>query len=88
MVRGAVTRNASNTQLIAELKEQVRRAEYASEEYRKQLEVLQTRFDEISRETIDAEERIHQHQSKIEGLERSLKDSARQQRETEQEHES
>ena len=79
---------ASNAQLIEDLKEQVQKAEQASEQYRKQLEILQARFDEISGETTAAEERAHQHESKIEELETLLKDSTRQKREVEQEHES
>lgn len=79
---------ASNAQLIADLKEQVQKAELASEQYSKQLEVLQARFDEISNETTAAEEQTLQQQSKIEELQSLLKDSARQNREIEQEHES
>lgn len=78
---------ASNAQLIADLKEQVRKAEKASEQYHKQVEILQARFDEISGETTAAEERAQQHESKIEELEYMLKDSARQKRESDQEHE-
>ena len=78
---------ASNAQLVAELKEQVQKAEQASEHYRKQLEILQARFDEISGDTTAAEERAQQHQAKVEELQFMLKDSARQKRESEQEHE-
>lgn len=79
---------ASNAQLIAELKEQVQKAEQASEHYHKQLEILQARFDEISGDTNAAEERAQRHQSKIEELQLMLKDSARQKREIEQDYES
>lgn len=78
---------ASNSQLIAELKEQVQKAEQASEHYHKQLEILQLRFDEISSDTAAAEERAQQHQSKIVELQLMLKDSVRQKRESEQDHE-
>jgi hypothetical protein len=78
---------ASNAQLIAELKEQVQKAEQASEQYHKQLEILQARFDEISGDTTAAEERAQQHQSTIVELQSMLKDSTRQKRESEQDHE-
>ena len=79
---------SSNAQLIAELKEQVQKAELASEQYHRQLEVLQARFDEISGDTVAAEERAQQQDAKIAELQSLLKESSRQKRESEQEHES
>lgn len=79
---------ASNAQLIAELNEQVQRAENASEQYRKQIEVLQLRLEEIVKEQTASEEMEHHRQEEVKTLRAELKDSIRQHRETEQSHES
>ena len=78
---------AQNVELIAQLKDQVRRAEDASEQYRKQVEVLQARLDEITEEQTTAEEREYSRRSEVDGLQAEAKESARQRRELEQSHE-
>jgi uncharacterized coiled-coil protein SlyX len=79
-------RNA-NAQLIAELKEQVQKAEQASDNYRKQLEVLQKRLDDFAEDQIAVEEREQKRQTELDTLLIDLKDSVRQRRELEQSHE-
>ncbi|EXJ95366.1 hypothetical protein A1O1_00487 [Capronia coronata CBS 617.96] len=72
-----------NAQLIADLKEQVQRAEQASEQYRKQLEMMQQRLDEAAAEQTSAEERDYQRQSELDRLKAEIKDLNRQRRELE-----
>lgn len=80
-------RNA-NAQLMADLKEQVQRAEQASEQYRKQLESMQQRLDDATNEQTAAEERDFQRQTELDKLRAEVKDSARQRRELEMSHDS
>ncbi|EXJ89297.1 hypothetical protein A1O3_02363 [Capronia epimyces CBS 606.96] len=74
---------SANAQLIADLKEQVQRAEQASEQYRKQLEIMQRRLDETAAEQTSAEERDYQRQTELDRLRAEIKDLTRQRRELE-----
>ena len=74
---------ATNAQLIANLKDQVQRAEKASEQYRKHLESLQQRLDESANEQTAAEERELQKQTELDGLRGDTKEAARRNRELE-----
>ena len=78
---------AENAQLVAELKEQLQKAELASEQYQKQLEVLQLRLDEVLIDQTRLEEQNHQRDAEIQALRANAKDFARQKREMEQFHE-
>jgi len=71
------------SQLIADLKEQVERAEQASEHYRRQLEALQHRLDEATDQQTAAEERDFAVRTQIDKLLAEVKDSARQKRDME-----
>lgn len=72
-----------NNQLIADLKEQVERAEQASEHYRKQLEILQQRLDDSTDQQTAAEERDFSARTQIDKLAAEVKDSVRQRRDME-----
>ena len=78
---------AENAQLVAELKEQLQKAELASDQYQKQLEVLQMRLDEVFADQSRLEEQSHQREMEIQALQANAKDLARQKREMEQFHE-
>lgn len=78
---------AQNAALIEELKEQLQKAESASEQYRKQLEVLQLRLDEAIAEQTRLEDQAHEKESKIEALNSEIREHARQLRDLEQAHE-
>lgn len=78
---------SARAQLMANLKEQVQRAEQASEQYRKQLEIMQQRLDEAATEQTTAEERDYQRQTEVDRLRAEIKESARQHRELEVAHE-
>ncbi|KIX05898.1 uncharacterized protein Z518_03871 [Rhinocladiella mackenziei CBS 650.93] len=74
---------SANAQLIADLKEQVHRAEQASEQYKKQLEGMQQRLDEAATEQTASEERDYQRQTELDRLKAEIKDLTRQCRELE-----
>ena len=77
---------AANADLIAQLRDQVKRAEEASSRYRQQIDVLQRRLDEIIEEQTAAEEREYQRQSQVDSLMAEMKDLGRQNRDIQQSH--
>jgi chromosome segregation ATPase len=79
---------AQNVALIDELREQLQKAETASDQYQKQLGVLQMRLDEAISEQGKLEDQAHERDSRVETLNNEIKDQARQIREMEQNHES
>ena len=78
---------AQNAALIGELKEQLQKAETASEQYRKQLGVLQLRLDEAVSEQGKLEDQGHEKDGKIDKLNTEIRDHVRQIRDLEQSHE-
>lgn len=78
----------ANAQLISDLREQLQRAEQASEHYRKQLEGLQHRLDDATNEQTAAEERDFARQTELDKLRAEIKEAARYNREIETAHES
>jgi chromosome segregation ATPase len=78
---------AQNAALIEDLKEQLQKAETASEQYQKQLGVLQMRLDEAVSEQTKLEDQGHERDSKIEALNGEIRDHVRQIRDLEQAHE-
>ncbi|OAX78667.1 hypothetical protein ACJ72_07023 [Emergomyces africanus] len=78
---------AQNTALIDELKEQVQKAETVSDQYRKQLGVLQLRLDEAVSEQGRLEEQAHEKASASSALQGEVKELTRQIRDLQQAHE-
>ncbi|KAL4878965.1 hypothetical protein BJY04DRAFT_220561 [Aspergillus karnatakaensis] len=78
---------AQTAALIEDLKEQLQKAETASEQYRKQLGVLQMRLDESITEQAKLEDQGHERDSKIDSLNGEIRDQVRQIRDLEQAHE-
>ena len=78
---------AQNAALIEDLKEQLQKAESASEQYRKQLGVFQMRLDEAVSEQGKLEDHSHERDSKIEVLNGEIREHVRQIRDLEQSHE-
>ena len=72
---------AERISLMDELRSRVQKAETASEEYQRQLNLLQTRLDESQQEQGKLEEQLHQSNLNIEELESDRALSARQKRE-------
>ncbi|KAK7550167.1 hypothetical protein IWX49DRAFT_237346 [Phyllosticta citricarpa] len=69
--------------LINDLKEQLQKAEASSEEYKKQIEVLKARLDEAIQDQAKLEERVHEEEERVEGLENEKRETVRQRRELE-----
>ncbi|KAJ6062304.1 uncharacterized protein N7446_006424 [Penicillium canescens] len=79
---------AQNAALIEDLRSQLQKAETASEQYQKQLGVLQMRLDEAISEQSKLEDQAHERDSRIEVLNNEIRDQGRQIRDLEQNHES
>jgi chromosome segregation ATPase len=77
---------AQNAALIEDLREQLQKAETASEQYQKQLGVLQMRLDEAVAEQAKLEDQAHEKDSKLDALGAQIRDHARQLRDMEQAH--
>ncbi|PGH18995.1 hypothetical protein AJ79_00028 [Helicocarpus griseus UAMH5409] len=75
---------AQNAALIDELKEQVQKAETVSDQYRKQLGVLQLRLDDAVSEQGRLEEQAHEKDSSLAALQAEVKELTRQIRDLEQ----
>ncbi|EAS35678.2 uncharacterized protein CIMG_01032 [Coccidioides immitis RS] len=78
---------AANSTLIGELRQQVQKAETVSDQYRKQLGVLQMRLDDAVGEQTRFEEQAHEKDGKINSLHDEVKELSRQLREMEQAYE-
>ena len=72
---------AEHVSLMDELRSRVQKAETASEEYQRQLNLLQARLDESQQEQGKLEDRLHQSNMNIEELESDRALSTRQRRE-------
>ncbi|KAJ5485610.1 hypothetical protein N7539_005598 [Penicillium diatomitis] len=78
---------AQNAALIEELREQLQKAETASEQYQKQLGVLQMRLDEAVSEQGKMEDQAHEKDTRLETLHGEIREQARRIRDLEQNHE-
>ena len=76
-----------HAQLVTELKQQLQKAEAASEEYQRQAEVLRSRLDEVLKDHSILEEQQNQHESEVQSLQAEIKELTRQRREVEVSHE-
>ena len=77
---------AEHISMMDELRSRVQKAETASEEYQRQLNLLQARLDESQHEQGQLEDRLHQNNRKVEKLESDSAQSARQKREIQDLH--
>ncbi len=74
---------AEHVSLLEELRGRVQKAETASEEYQRQLNLLQARLDDSQREHGQVEDRLHQSSTRVEELESDRAMAARQKQNTE-----
>lgn len=74
---------AETVALIEDLKERLHKADTASEQYRRQGEVLQSRLDDALKEQAKLEERAHENEEHSETLRNEKREAARQMREME-----
>ncbi|KAI5291933.1 hypothetical protein KEM52_006743 [Ascosphaera acerosa] len=77
-------RAAENAALIAQLKDQVARSESVSEQYQKQLGVLQSRLDEAVAEQSRLEEAVHGREDTVAALQKETKELNKRIRELDQ----
>lgn len=68
---------------LQDLKERLQKAETDAEERQKQIEVLNSRLDEASKEQARLEERAHEEEERVESLENEKRELTRQHRELE-----
>ncbi|KAI0108417.1 hypothetical protein F4814DRAFT_451702 [Daldinia grandis] len=80
---GDVEARAETVGLIEDLKERLQKADVASEQHKKQGEVLQTRLDDALKEQAKLEEKVHESEEQIEALRNEKREAARQMREME-----
>jgi hypothetical protein len=77
---------AEHAQLVEDLRQQVQKAEIASEQYQKELDMLQMRLDEVASERNVLEDQISQKDTETEAVQAEAKDIMRQKKEMEQAH--
>lgn len=77
------TARAEKVAALDDLKDRLGKAEVASEEYRKQAEVLQARFDEVTKEQVQYEEKCHELEEQTEALSNEKREATRKIREME-----
>lgn len=78
---------AQQAAAIQDLQERLQKAELASEEYQRQVAILQSRLDDAHNDQNKLEEGYHEHQTRAEELETEKKESTRLRRELESTHE-
>lgn len=78
---------AEHVSLMDELRSRVQKAETASEQYQRQLSLMQARLDESQQEQGQLEDRLHQSNRDIEELESDRVQSARKRREMQEMYE-
>lgn len=74
---------AEKVAALDDLRERLAKAETASEEYRKQAEVLQARFDDVTKEQVKYEEKCHELEEQTEALSNEKRETTRKIREME-----
>lgn len=74
---------AEKVAALDDLKDRLAKAETASEDYRKQAEVLQARFDEVTKEQVKYEEKCHELEEQTEALQNEKREATRKIREME-----
>ncbi|KZF20074.1 hypothetical protein L228DRAFT_250514 [Xylona heveae TC161] len=74
---------AETAAVMEDLKTRLQKAEEASEEYQRQVAVLQAKLDDALQEQAKLEERVHEGEERIEGLENEKREFIRQKRELE-----
>ncbi|KAK4693095.1 hypothetical protein P7C71_g4233, partial [Lecanoromycetidae sp. Uapishka_2] len=77
------TARAEHNSLMEELRSRVQKAETASEEYQRQLNLLQARLDESQHEHGQLEDRLHQSSCRVEELESDQAQAKRQKKDME-----
>ena len=69
--------------VLDDLKDRLRKAEIASEQYQKQAQVLQSKLDDALVDQAKMEDKLHENEERLEVLENEKRDALRQKREME-----
>ncbi|KAF2102231.1 hypothetical protein NA57DRAFT_20669, partial [Rhizodiscina lignyota] len=72
-----------NAALVDDLKERLQKAEQVSEEFQRQVEVLQSKLDDAIKDQGKLEDRMHEEEERVEMLENEKRESQRQRNELE-----
>lgn len=68
---------------VEDLQQRLEKEEKLSEQYKKQLEVLQSKLDDTTKEAAKLEEKVHENEEHIESLQNEKREATRQIREME-----
>jgi DNA repair exonuclease SbcCD ATPase subunit len=68
---------------VEDLQQRLEKEEKLSEQYKKQLEVLQSKLDDTTREAAKLEEKVHENEEHVESLQNEKREATRQIREME-----
>ncbi|KAK3493725.1 hypothetical protein B0T13DRAFT_315725 [Neurospora crassa] len=74
---------AETLAIIEDLKERLSKAEASSESHKRQMDILQSRLDDATREQAKLEEKVHENEEQIEALKNEKREISRQMREME-----
>ncbi|KHJ30064.1 putative m serotype protein [Erysiphe necator] len=72
-----------NAELLEDLSERLRKSEELSNEHQKQIQALQSRLEETTKEKVSLEEKVHENEERIEILENEKREAIRSKRELE-----
>ncbi|PHH62220.1 hypothetical protein CDD81_7347 [Ophiocordyceps australis] len=78
---------AETAAAVEDLQQRLEKEEKASEQYKKQAEVLQSKFDDATKESAKLEEKVHEYEEHMEALRNDKRDATRQVRDMETMHE-
>ncbi|KAJ6440307.1 M protein, serotype 2.1 precursor [Purpureocillium lavendulum] len=74
---------AENASAVEDLQQRLEKEEKASEQYKKQADVLQSKLDDVVKESARLEEKVHEYDEQLEALRNEKRDATRQIREME-----
>lgn len=74
---------AETASAVEDLQQRLEKEEKASEQYKKQLEVQQSKLEEAIKESAKLEEKVHEHEEQVETLKNEKREATRQIREME-----
>ncbi|OAQ82691.1 M protein, serotype 2.1 precursor [Purpureocillium lilacinum] len=74
---------AENASAVEDLQQRLEKEEKSSEQYKKQVDVLQSKLDDVVKESARLEEKVHEYEEQLEALRNEKRDATRQIREME-----
>ncbi|UNI20808.1 hypothetical protein JDV02_006861 [Purpureocillium takamizusanense] len=74
---------AESASAVEDLQQRLEKEEKSSEQYKKQVDVLQSKLDDVVKESARLEEKVHEYEEQLEALRNEKRDATRQIREME-----